>query len=223
MSGGFRPPEPVWHSVVAQSTRPQPTNHKKAIVGVSLTVAILAALLGVFGWYTEGGSGTHPAKDVVSGTATIRTGPTSAKSDPIGSCFDFLYTVDDSVIDGSGTRLSCNDQRATYKRVNAGPENYSCQAGEGAYYRVEQQLDDGQTACLVRLFKTGQCSPISTAQITNATAMAEWLVVPCHTPTSRAYPALARVTQVVPDTSSCPGWAWPTDTKGIQICVSVEG
>jgi len=217
MSQGFKPPEPVWD--IADSEELSGDDAPAGAAG-----------------YGPARKTSNVWKWIVGFVLFLLTGPTlawlsqpSAQNQPReqpqnlgpGTCFDYQYTVRFDAVDGTGVVVPCNDPRSTYRRVATGAGR-DCKALKVDGHHIEQQLDGGENACLIRVFNVGQCSPITTADIIKSTKMAQYLVVPCDAQTSNKYPAIVRITNVVQDRRDCGEWSWRTDSDDRRICVDIS-
>lgn len=207
MSGGFKPPEPVWLAVASNVP-------KRKWPVVELTAILLITVLGM-----ALGVGLSPVLGERFSQGDTDATPQAA---PVGTCFHLFFSVDFKAVEESGGAVPCTSDLANYRRVERDGDNTQCAAKRHGAYQIKRPIaDQEEDACLLRLFKVGQCSPITTPAITDGSAIPLGLVVPCDaTPTSR-YPALARVTKVVNDGAQCPRWSWPTDSEQRHICVRI--
>lgn len=215
--GGFKPPEPVWLLPGRENGR-APESDSGGVFWLGLLLIVLVALAAaiVVPSALSGPETNPPASNAVSGTPTAKATPAAA---PLGTCFNPRYTVAGALVRGSGKRVRCDSAKATYRRVDGGPDNSLCTSSKHRFYQRIQPVAGDTDACLRRLFKAGQCSPITTLDFEESTRMATNAVVPCDGATTSQYPAIARVWKVASDPDVCLGWFWPTDSKKRTACV----
>lgn len=195
MSAGFKPPEAVWLA-------PDPYSR-----GTIKPWMVLLALLLVGLGYWLAVRPTDGEEPTPSDGTTISRVNESDNGIGVGTCTNHLYIDGQSLVEGTGVAVDCGATDARYIRIPPKPDTEGC--NEVAEPSMTIGLGEDDEICLQRIFRAGDCFPLSTPRLEAEAPAMLAIAVPCDAPLdSTVLPGVAQLLSESPAEAGCQAGAW---------------